>query len=259
MVREGLLLVLLAGCQGEHVEAASVDAGSETTDAASETISGDCGEYRGTKMVRFGSYCIDETEVTRGDFLEMLKVARGMRNAPDWCAWNTTDPTDIDTNPDGLKTPVGYMNLCDAATFCAWKGKRLCGKINGGQLAFGEYNDAAKSEWMAVCSVNGTQTYAYAGAYDASKCWTSATTTQDVKTKPGCHGPAAPHALVYDMTGNILEWETSCQEWPPSQTTMCHTRGGEWGEDMKATCDKYQVTRVGDRYAGVGFRCCKDP
>jgi formylglycine-generating enzyme len=255
------VLVLAIGCQGEPVVEVTNDAAPSDarTDApGSETIvSVDCGSYSGPKMVRIGSFCIDATEVTRAEMIAMLKVPRGERNAPAFCAWNTTDTMITETGTE-LDFPAGFSNFCDAATYCAWRGKRLCGKIGGGVLKSADYADAKQSEWFSVCSVNGTQTYPYPGEYDDTKCWTKSGTTEAVASKLACTGADKPFSEVYDLSGNIVEWENACDSWPPAASTECRQRGGEWGAGANTTCAWNKRARADDRSAGSGFRCCKD-
>ena len=209
-------------------------------------------------MVRIGKFCIDQTEVTRGDYLPILALPRDKRNAPDYCAWNTEDDPDIDRSPVALEFPIGNVNICDAITYCAWRNKRLCGKIGGGTLTLFEFNDAMKSEWFSVCSANGTQTFSYPGAYDVDKCWVNAAQASAVHTKPQCAGATAPYSNVFDMVGNVLEWEASCSAWPPAKTTACRVRGGYCTDKDGATCAWDAQPMAYERYAGTSFRCCKD-
>jgi formylglycine-generating enzyme required for sulfatase activity len=131
-----LWVVALLGCEGERVESARSDAAisdSAPAETAETAVGGECGEHGGAKMVRVGSFCIDATEVTRGEFLAFLAAPLEQRTAarPPECAWNTTDPT-INATASGLGNPVGEINFCDALAYCAWAGKRLCGRIGGG-------------------------------------------------------------------------------------------------------------------------------
>ncbi len=244
---------VLASCQGEPVVEGTVDGGSNTGDAPAAG----CASERGPKMVRVGSFCIDSTEVTRRQFLDFMKVPRDARKAPAYCAWNTTDPEEISALPAGLDFPVGFVNFCDAATYCAWAGKRLCGRIGGGELTPAEANEAGKSEWMQVCSVGGAQVYPYPGEYQSSKCFTESVTTDVAGARTSCAGASPPHSQVYDLVGNAVEWEHACDAAPSAaMSTHCRTRGGGYDGNRAAKCALEAQTRVDTRAPGIGFRCC---
>ena len=259
-----LPVLCLCACEGERVETARTDAAltdvaiGDADDVASDAVSGECGVYSGTKMVRVGSFCIDATEVTRGQFLEFLAAPVEKRNAarPAECSWNATDLSINATSP-GL--PVGDINFCDAVAYCAWANKRLCGRIGGGALSTDEFADATKSEWFAVCSVNGAQTYPYPGAYSKAKCFTEEATTEATGTRITCAGASKPYSEVFDLVGNVVEWENACTGSPSGATsTRCRTRGGSFGSGNTATCAADDLTTVNTRLPGVGFRCCRD-
>ena len=121
---------------------------------------------RGPTMVRHrlvadaGSYCIDQTEVTNGQYIAFLeaKVDAGPdAGQPAVCSWNGSFvPSDLWPSPQGAGTyPVRHVDWCDAYAFCAWAGKRLCGQMGGGASAPTESAMAQYSQWYATCSGNG--------------------------------------------------------------------------------------------------------
>jgi formylglycine-generating enzyme required for sulfatase activity len=268
-----VFLVGLAGCEGERVDALVADAQSPdaaSPDVASQEagdapVTGDCGDYRGAAMVRVGAFCIDTTEVTRKQFLDFLAAPVAERNAakPADCKWNTTDPP-ITATPAALGFPVGEVNFCDALAYCAWAKKRLCGRIGGGALDPANSNKAGESEWFAVCSVNGAQTYAYPGTYSRAKCFTEEATVDATGTRTTCAGAEAPYSNVFDLIGNAMEWENSCTAALSGETsTRCRTRGGNYGSGAAAECvakdtPTSDLTTINTRLPGIGFRCCKD-
>lgn len=274
MIRWGLLSVaLLCGCEGERVrdavedsapaDVAATDSGAVDValeDAADSATPGECGTYRGAKMVRVGTYCIDSTEVTRGQFLEYLAAPPADRMAarPMDCAWNNSDPS-INATSGLLGLPVGDTNFCDAMTYCAWAGKRLCGKIGGGANATADFDKVDKSEWFAVCSPNGTQSFPYGDTYNRARCFTEEATIEATGSRTTCAGTMKPYSEVFDLVGNVYEWEYSCTASPDSKTTRCRARGGGYGSGSLATCATDDLTQVDTRLPGFGFRCCKTP
>ncbi len=267
-----LSITLLCGCEGERVRQAVEDAGPSDSalvdsnpsevavDAGDGGVPGECGTYRGAKMVRVGTYCIDSTEVTRGQFLEYLATPAAERTAarPTECDWNTTDPT-INATADLLGLPVDELNFCDAMAYCAWANKRLCGQVGGGTNDPAAFTDPSKSEWFAVCSVNGDLNYPYGDTYAKARCFTQELTLEATGSRTGCAGTSKPYSDVFDLSGNVFEWENSCTASPKFTTTRCRTRGGGIGSGDTATCAADDLTTVNTRLPGFGFRCCKDP
>jgi hypothetical protein len=222
-----------------------------------------CPGVAGPDMVAVGAHCIDESEVTNaqyGDFLD----AKGndLAGQPPSCSWNDSYFPDYWPPPAArAHHPVVYVDWCDAAAYCAWAGKRLCGGIGGGAVPGGQIDDAAKSQWFAACTSGGSHTYGYGSTFNATKCNGvdhPSTTTVEVMSLAGCHGPAAPFSAVYDLSGNVWEWEDACD--PPGGAGYCRQRGGGFGSGMIGAFDgacqggRQYVPQV--RQSDVGFRCC---
>lgn len=277
----GLVAAIVIGCQGETVQSAPPPDADNNTDVATDgavtdtsapadtsaapdtattdsTVSGDCGAHRGTKMVKVhDKFCIDAHEVTNGEWKEFAADAERAKFAPAHCSWNTTQPaTNPDPGTDGY--PRTKVNHCDAQTYCAWAGKRLCGKIGAGALFLSEFTDASKSQWHYACTNGGPRKYPYGDTYDAAKCATGSFTPVQPGTFTSCHGVGAPYDAVLDLSGNVDEWEDSCAITPPIATTLCRGRGGGTGDHSEATCDRTAQSEAQSRFDGLGFRCCKD-
>jgi len=106
----------------------------------------------------------------------------------------------------------------------------VCGKIGGGTNAYTDYASATLSEWYNACSSNGANAYPYVGAYQPTTCngddfgaSASAYTTTVVASLTGCQAPV-PYSGVYDLSGNVSEWEDSCDT--TRQSGNCLIRGG---------------------------------
>lgn len=270
------LVALLIGCQGEEVKANSSDASSSdvasdvsSSDVASDgapdvssdtpTTGGTCPGYRvgTTDMVKIDSFCIDVTEVTHGQWKTFAAAADRKTFVPSHCDWNKTDPP-IDPSSAKDDWPRDNVNFCDAKTYCAWAGKRLCGKIGGGSTPKADFADPAKDQWQRACSNGGKTKYPYGDAYDATKCATGMINVTRIKSFPECHGVDAPYKDILDMSGNAEEWEDACETPAPASSTLCNERGGETGDGSKASCANFHDGQADARFDALGFRCCKD-
>jgi len=247
----------------DPADSAAVDSKSSDgapVDATSDAPAG-CVTGRGGPMVDVGTYCIDKYEVTNGDYNKFLDAPSAERTDVPGCEWNDGFETPV-IDPAAAKRPRRNVDWCDAAAYCKWAGKRLCGQRGGASVPYVLFADPTKSEWMDACTAGGTQTYSYAGTYDETKCQTGSTGgILDVGSRPACHGATAPYDAIFDLTGNAYEWEDSCQLSPPLKTSYCHGPGGGAGDgEPKARCASSDtVARADQKYDGLGFRCCKTP
>ncbi len=226
-------------------------------------------------------YCLDATEVTMAQYQAWLDThASPMPDS--LCGWNTTytpDPTANDcadvpfapaTTPD---LPVVCVDWCDARDYCVWAGKRLCGELGGGPADFAAgYMDPTRDEWTNACSNGGAVAYPYGPKYVAGKCIdvtfdgnlnpSSLGDPKNVGSAAGCVGGLPG---IDDMSGNVWEWENSCQA-PSSPPTPandgCHNRGGSFWEtdttQLSCTAAGPATHTRSYRNKNVGFRCCGD-
>lgn len=220
-------------------------------------------------------YCIDSTEVTRAQYAAWLATVtpeRIARRPSTWCAWNTTFTPDApgmagthvcQTNCDNH--PQVRVDWCDAHAYCMDVGKSLCGKIGREALAYADYADVTKSEWYSACTSGGQNTYTYGTNYSSGTCntsdrWTSDTaTTVAVASSPQCQG-TGQYAGVYDLSGNVQEWEDSCApiDYNYPERDKCRVRGGAYHlfKQSETACN-YDASW--DRFLhddSIGFRCC---
>ena len=193
-----------------------------------------------------------------------------------------------------LGLPVHYVDWCDAQAYCKWANKELCGLVNGGTLPIASAADPEKSAWYNACSAQGVRTYPYAGAFAAARCNNDGVgnpgievtgaerstgfgfaSNQDgniydvaISDPTGVISMAAHQACqggstgVYQMSGNVAEWEDSCDG--TTAASSCRVRGGSWAESsLSQTCASGRdVVRMPpvmdpDPLADVGFRCCQ--
>lgn len=251
-------------------------------DASVDAVSGRCPRKPGTAtMIDLGDVCIDATETTRKEYATFL--ASGPKNVNAFlCAGNdftlrgdfTCTPDKMDLTRD-VNDPVVCVDWCDAAAYCAWAGKRLCGAIGGGRQDIddlGALNDVNKSEWYLACA-GGEATprkYPYRGDWAPDRCVDKATDrTAPVGSKSECHGPpGTAQAAVYDLSGNVYEWVDSCQVGPGDPLMQsCLTRGGFFAhEDSRdpwlacaVTNTPLTLKNTRPRSAAdhhIGIRCC---
>ncbi len=121
-------------------------------------------------------------------------------------------------------------------------------------------------EWYAACSAGGTVKFTYGNAYHASDCnmdLFGQSRSIGVGTAPACHGPSLPYSYLYDMNGNVAEWQAACTG-TAGMADACAARGGSW-----LSSNSPDPTKAGDciaaptsararRSAQIGFRCCHD-
>lgn len=224
-------------------------------------------------------YCIDSTEVMQVHYKGFLDSGEGTNNAA-LCGGNSTfapstvdggtgcDSTDF-TPTTKATYPVRCVDWCDAEAFCRWTGKRLCGKAGGGTLPVGSFADATQSQWYNACSNQGTQRYPYANVFSETACNTllGLSNTAPVKFYSSCEGSVPG---LYDMSGNVAEWEDSCSG-TGGGADLCSVRGGDFNStntlDPSSSCDSKKDSGTATAsykkrrdYAAqaIGFRCCLD-
>jgi hypothetical protein len=223
-----------------------------------------------------GIFCIDRTEATNQDYAAFLASNPSTATQSAVCSGNTTfvpasdsvDCTQYDpTNKP--KVPVACVDWCDAAAYCAWAGKRLCGKIGGGANSPAAFADATQSEWYAACSHGGTLDFPYGDTYDSTACIgadVGVTRPTAVPTQ-SCQGG---YDGVFDLSGNVSEWENSCAA-NTGMSDACLYRGGAYDDldngttptlfcnSGSATTPKSATHARSTREPDIGFRCCADP
>jgi len=227
-------------------------------------------------------YCIDSTEVTQGQYQAWLNNNPSPLNQASVCSWNTSfTPTCNWTPTTTANYPVVCVDWCDAYAYCVGVGKRLCGKIGGGSNGYNDYANASLSQWYAACTSNGTYSstgYPYGNTYQASYCNgynANKGAPVAVATMLQCQSTISSYAGVYDLSGNVFEWEDSCNG-ATGQTDDCLLRGGGYGDggaDLECgfTLDVFTrsygadlecgftldvFTRSYGADNGIGFRCC---
>jgi sulfatase modifying factor 1 len=205
------------------------------------------------------SYCIDATEVTRAQYARFLTSVGSMAQ-PTVCTWNDSflPGGDWTTTPHD-DVPVTNVDWCDAYMYCAWAGKRLCGRTDGSSGGGGDPD----SQWGHACNggkPDGGGAYPYGPVYEPTRCngaESQASRLVPVASFSACEGAFAG---VFDLSGNASEWQDSCDRASdgggPAED-VCAFRGGAYVDHAdKLRCASTLVTNRAVAYDGLGIRCC---
>ncbi len=233
---------------------------SETADDAAEAgHEGGCPGTSGSPMVSLGAFCIDSTEATQAQYALFLEAGAAPQ-VPPFCSWNTSYTPTGQWPPTAatLDVPVTSVDWCDAYAFCAWAGKRMCGRIGGGPVDPSLDTDAGASQWFYACSHDGQLVYPYGNTYGPVTCNGGDANGGNQIVDPvgsftACIGGFAG---VYDMSGNVREWEDSCSGMTGAND-MCNERGGSVNDGAgNLTCAAPDIAARTDSNSHLGIRCC---
>jgi formylglycine-generating enzyme required for sulfatase activity len=212
-------------------------------------------------------YCIDSTEVTRGQYRAWLDTGPSTSTQTADCEWNTSFAPGAECfslayqGSGSDNHPQVCVDWCDAYAYCQAVGKRLCGKIGGGPSGFSYLENASSSQLYNACSSHAGYEYPYGNSRDARACngadhAGNGGTTVAVGTLERCQSSEASYAGVYDLSGNVWEWEDSCDE--AGESGHCRLRGGSfYTNDFILSCG-YDTGMAVRSTAAVdaGLRCC---
>jgi formylglycine-generating enzyme len=210
---------------------------------------------RGPTMAKATSYYIDSTEVTKAQY-DVFLTAKGTDTSGQVaaCSWNKSYA------PNGAAVddprPIVNVDWCDAAAYCAWADKRLCGAIGGGSVAAADLNDPAKAQWYLACAGAANERYPYGGfTQKADYCneYFSGYMADAGKFNK-CEGH---YAGIFDLVGNAAEWMDSCDTAGGTDHSLdnCQLGGGSFIRD-DYTCQTYFDSPRNDHADVFGFRCC---
>lgn len=212
-----------------------------------------------------GFYCIDATEVTQAQYQQFIASKAGntsgqiaacsanksyVPSLP--CTANSYDP-----NLRGAY-PVSCVDWCDAYEYCRSAGKRLCGAVAGGAVAFASYA-TLQSQWYAACShhEDGLHARAYGNNFDPARCNGAGYDAGIPLSGPipagSASGCVGGYPGIFDMMGNVYEWEDSCDN-----DAGCRVRGGRFGGNQDYHYCSWGALSFGRDFAAedIGFRCC---
>ncbi len=216
-----------------------------------------CGECPTADMVDGGGFMIDATEVSNGQYAALLEVSFDAAILPAGCEWKSGFEPDEWSDSLDPELPVVGVDWCDAAVFCAWADKQLCGAVGGGPADPDMSEDPDNDAWFRACSNAGVNAFPYGSAFDPDAC-NGEESGNDALLAVGslvsCEGGVPG---LFDMSGNVWEWVDACDEASGDATTQCRRRGGSRYSDIdNLGCGGNSKRARGERESGVGFRCC---
>lgn len=229
---------------------------------------------------------IDAREVTVADYAAWLDGGAVPSLGGSRCAFNDSlvplvasaggdasncETDGVDWSADQAQRPdhpVRCLDWCDAADYCAQHGKRLCGRVGGGTVATSFIDNAfvieqpLSSEWYRACSRAGERPYPYGDAYEAGVCnGSDGDGPEPVGARTACEGG---YSGLFDMSGNVEEWEDACDPPGGGADAACMRRGGAYysaqvQDPTWLECGTLLPTSRGAMGTSTGFRCCAGP
>jgi formylglycine-generating enzyme required for sulfatase activity len=259
-------------------DSGAAEAIEETTSDAAETMieTGDAGrctdsgcapcpadmiEMPGTDAKH--TFCADKNEVTRAKYADFLGTLPKISGQPSVCTWNTTfTPSSWPAAMGTEQWPVTGVDWCDAVAYCKSVGKRLCGKVGGGGNVPTDWTALGdRDEWTRACSNGSTYKFPYGNTYDPLACngsFNDAGGPVPVGSMTGCKSAFG----TFDQSGNISEWEDSCEPADAGASAtddVCQARGGDYlSNETYLRCDHGFGAKRDERRTTIGFRCCAD-
>jgi len=216
-------------------------------------------------MIKVGTYCVDSTEVTRAQYDAWLATNPAGADQAAECAWNS------DFSPSSgcmsalsvcqgpcSNHPQVCVDWCDASAYCKGVGKRLCGAQAGGANAWNDFA-ATSSQWFNACSSANQNAFPYGATYDPQVCngkEKGLATTASAGSLTGCTSAVSGFSGLLDMSGNVWEWEDSCNG-SAGDSDTCRIRGGSFvSYEPSLRCDVANMGARSNASYAIGFRCC---
>ncbi|MFO8070498.1 MAG: SUMF1/EgtB/PvdO family nonheme iron enzyme [Polyangia bacterium] len=197
-----------------------------------------------TEQVASGGVCIDATEVTNEAFVAFLAEMGNDCQGHD-CAFVGEPGSRLLVDQGSYAVQQGYeshpvvqVTWYGARDYCAAQGLRLC----------------SRDEWTSACGGNAQHPYPYGDSYRETACNGSDLGEGEPLEVAGladCQG-ASPG--LFDMSGNVYEWLSTCADGP------CEIRGGSFdrgADDLSCEAFHTMDGPSGHR-EDLGLRCCSE-
>ena len=209
-------------------------------------------------------FCIDSTEVTRKQYATWLANSPSLEGQVELCAEvNLTyapPPSCLGSGNvckgDCDDHPQVCVDWCDAAAYCKGVGKRLCSNKDGAPAGS---TDLLDGEMYYACVAGSGNLFPYGSEGDVAKCNSSGNpfegTTWPVGDPDTCQSANPAFAGVFDLVGNVAEWEDNCSEAGDCRFSSTQYRDGN-GVGNCSMASVWNLMSVGDM---LGFRCCATP
>jgi formylglycine-generating enzyme required for sulfatase activity len=210
-----------------------------------------------------GTYCVDSTEVTNGQYQEWLDSGSNPALPLVCVPWKTDHVPDSWAPTFATRNlPVTRVDWCDAYAYCSWAKKRLCGAIEGGAHPFQDPNNPLTNMWFRACTAADGRSYPYGTNYDPSACVGPAYDGGAPLAVGSVGSCAGGYPGLFDLAGNVNEWEDSCNG-ETGESDSCRWRGGSFqgGEAIPPVPEPSCLSNEGTpdrsvRTTRTGFRCC---
>jgi hypothetical protein len=237
---------------------------------------------RGPDMVPAGDrLCIDRTVVTREQYEAFLEAGVDPASQIEGCGFNESF-VPIATVPDA-GYPVHGVDWCDAFTFCAWAGKRLCGAMPGADagappnasdagapaeggakvtthgLTLAQFPERSLSAWQYACQGGDrAAVYPYGNDFVPDACFSmtglAGPTMGPTGSLPACEGGFSG---LFDMVGEVEQWIDACERGACVAAGQLDCRSLHVEDPALNQDTAPQLWR--DLYANgppIGIRCC---
>lgn len=200
--------------------------------------------------VYLSAYWIDQTEVTVAQFRRCIQ-------AGDCSAPETTDNCNF-SDPAKLDHPVNCVDWNQAATYCAWAGKRL----------------PSEAEWEKAARSIDERLYPWGNQVPDATLANFANNIGSTSAVGSYSGGTSPYGAL-DMAGNVSEWvedwfDRAYQDYysqlsdsdpsGPSSGQNRVFRGGSWDSEsdyLRTTVRDSEFP--GNSHSNLGFRCTLSP
>jgi len=218
-------------------------------------------------------FTIHSTEVTRCQYARFLATEPTQTVHLDVCSWNVDfAPGESCVDGEGQVAgnyPRNCVDWCDAAQYCEYVGMRLCGSKSGGPSTETDADDATVDQYYDACTSFGAHNYPYGGdpevssddGYQPDACNGidhGLNKALPVAALTTCQSSVQGYEGVFDLSGNLMEWEDLCfNDGATHREDTCSLRGGSHDASYsKLRCrDSTDASRL-TQDAQVGFRCC---